>query len=203
MPPVLPSRALPDAPDPGTRANLCDPRLLFDSHLAFVWRNLRRLGVPELQVEDAAQDVFLVVHRRWDTWSPTRSTVETWLFGIALRVARNYRRSQQRRLAWFASSTGHEALQEAPAATDGPAEILARREAAAVFERALAALDEPKRAVFLLVDVEQLAVPEAASLLGTNLNTAYWRLRKARLAFRRALERIRAKEDALDRGTRP
>jgi RNA polymerase sigma-70 factor (ECF subfamily) len=185
------------------RASVRDPRQLFDSHLAFVWRNLRRLGVPELQVEDAAQDVFLVVHRRWDTWSPALSTVETWLFGIALRVARNYRRSQQRRLAWLLPSTGHASLHEAPAVTDGPAEILAQREAAAVFERALAALDESKRAVFLLVDVEQLAVPEAARVLGINLNTAYWRLRKARLAFRRALHRIRAKEDAPDRENRP
>ena len=180
----------------------CDPRQLFDSHLSFVWRNLRRLGVPDSQVEDAAQDVFLVVHRRWDTWDINLSTVETWLFGIVLRVAHNYRRAQQRRLAWLLPATDPHALQNAPAPADGPAELLARREAAAVFERALAHLDERKRAVFLLVDVEQLPVPEAAAALGINLNTAYWRLRKARLTFRRALGRMRTAEDSLDRGNR-
>jgi RNA polymerase sigma-70 factor (ECF subfamily) len=179
-----------------------DPRQLFDSHLAFVWRNLRRLGVPDSQVEDAAQDVFLVVHRRWDTWDVNLCAVETWLFGIVLRVAHNYRRSQQRRLAWLLPATDSQAFQNAPAPTDGPAEVLARREAAVVFERALASLDEPKRAVFLLVDVEQLPVPEAAAALGINLNTAYWRLRKARLTFRRTLGRMRSAEDSLDRGKR-
>jgi RNA polymerase sigma-70 factor (ECF subfamily) len=186
----------------GTSKAACEPRQLFDSHLAFVWRNLRRLGVPDYQVEDAAQDVFLVVHRRWDTWDANLSTVETWLFGIVLRVAHNYRRSQQRRLAWLPPATDPQALQNAPASSDGPAELLARREAAAILERALAQLDEPKRAVFLLVDVEQLPVPAAAAALGINLNTAYWRLRKARLTFRRALCRLRTTEDSPDRGRR-
>jgi RNA polymerase sigma-70 factor (ECF subfamily) len=202
MSPFSSPQAARDAPDSRTPVAAYDPRQLFDSHLAFVWRNLRRLGVPDSQVEDAAQDVFLVVHRRWNSFSPALSTVETWLFGIVLRVARNYRRSQQRRLAWILPNSGRDSLRETPALTDGPAEILAQREAVAVFERALAHLDEAKRTVFLLVDVEQLAVPQAATALGINLNTAYWRLRKARLAFRRALERVRAKEANPDWGGR-
>jgi RNA polymerase sigma-70 factor (ECF subfamily) len=183
---------------PRTAAGI-DARQLFDSHLAFVWRNLRRLGVPESLVEDAAQDVFLVVHRRWDTWKAELSTVETWLFGILLRVARNYRRAQQRRLAWLLPAAGPKTMQEAPALTDGPAEILAQREAARLFERALAPLDEAKRSVFLLVDLEQMTVPQAASTLGINTNTAYWRLRQARLAFRSALLRLRAQDDEAHR----
>jgi RNA polymerase sigma-70 factor (ECF subfamily) len=202
MTPPPQSHAVAQAPvlETGPRQPACDPRQLFDSHLPFVWRNLRRLGVADSQVEDAAQDVFLVVHRRWDTWDVSLSTVETWLFGIVLRVAHNYRRAQQRRLAWLLPAADPQALQNAPAATDGPAEVLARREAAAVFERALAHVDEAKRAVFLLVDVEQLPVPEAAAALGINLNTAYWRLRKARLTFRRVLARMRGAEEPLARG---
>jgi RNA polymerase sigma-70 factor (ECF subfamily) len=203
MPPLAPSLPPNSGPAPGAPAAAYDPRQLFDSHLPFVWRNLRRLGVPDSLVEDAAQDVFLVVHRRWESWRPELSTVETWLFGIVLRVARNHRRAQQRRLLWILPVTGRERLPEASAPCDGPAEILARREAVALFERTLTEIDEPKRAVFLLVDVEQLAVPEAATALGINLNTAYWRLRKARLTFRRVLARIRAKEEALQRGNGP
>jgi RNA polymerase sigma-70 factor (ECF subfamily) len=203
MPPLAPPQVHQPGTDAGARAGACDPRQLFDTHLPFVWRNLRRLGVPETLVEDAAQDVFLVVHRRWDTWRPELSTVETWLFGIVLRVARNHRRAQQRRLLWFLPGAASDRLPEPPTSLDGPAEILARREAVALFERTLAEIDASKRAVFLLVDVEQLAVPEAAATLGINLNTAYWRLRKARLAFRRGLARLRAKEEALQRGYRP
>lgn len=208
-----PDGMLPQSPPPQPLASVAqassgvapqafDLRQLFESHLAFVWRNLRRLGVPPSMVEDATQDVFLVVHRRGDSFRPERSTVETWLFGIVLRVARNYRRAQQRRLAWFLPIASRKTFQEAATPDDGPAEILAQRESARAFDRALDALDEAKRAVFLLVDVEQLAVPEAAAALGINLNTAYWRLRKARIAFRRALMRLRA-HDGGPRGDRP
>jgi RNA polymerase sigma-70 factor (ECF subfamily) len=197
MPPQSLVPAVESAPEvpPGT----LDLRQLFESHLAFVWRNLRRLGVPGPQVEDATQDVFLVVHRRADSFRADLSTVETWLFGIVLRVARNYRRAQQRRLMWLLPAPSRRIVQEMPTLEDGPAEILAQREAARVFEAALDALDEAKRGVFLLVDVEQLPVPQAASALGINTNTAYWRLRKARLAFRRALLRLRA-HDGHERG---
>ena len=175
------------------------PHRLFESHLPFVWRNLRRFGVPESLVEDAAQDVFLVVHRRWESWQVERSTVETWLFGIVLRVAHNYRRAQQRRLARLLPAHDRGLLLEAPSQADGPAEIFARREAVAIFERALTKIDESKRAVFLMIDVEQMTVPEAAEALGINLNTAYWRLRRARIAFRRALAKARATDNDLDR----
>ena len=73
------------------------PRQLYDSHFSFVWRNLRRLGVPDAILEDAAQDVFLVVHRRWDSFDARWSSVETWLFGILMRVARNHQHSLHRR----------------------------------------------------------------------------------------------------------
>jgi len=192
----------PRAARPPTAENV-EPHRLFDSHLSFVWRNLRRLGVRESQVEDATQDVFLVVHRRWESWQPERSAVETWLFGIVLRVAHNYRRAQQRRLAWLLPTFDRRVLQEAPSQADGPAEILAQREAAALFERALTKIDENKRAVFLMVDVEQMTVPEAASALGINLNTAYWRLRDARMSFRRALTKLGARDNELDRRSRP
>jgi len=203
MAPLPCTPAVPDPPLPRTAPADVDPRQLFDSHLAFVWRNLRRLGVPEVLVEDAAQDVFLVVHRRWDSWQAARSTVETWLFGIVLRVAHNYRRAQQRRQAWLLPGHGRGALPEVPSSADGPAEILAQREAAVVFESALAPLDEDRRALFLMIDVEQMSVPQAATALGINVNTAYWRLRQARMAFRRALAKLRARDGDLDRRKRP
>jgi RNA polymerase sigma-70 factor, ECF subfamily len=168
------------------------PRRLYDSHFPFVWRNLRRLGVPDSILEDAAQDVFLVVHRRWDSFDARWSSVETWLFGILMRVARNHRRSLRRR-AWVVPSTG-EIVEVVPSTQAGPAELVARREAVVLLDRLLDALDDDKRAIVVLVDVEQLSVPQAAEALDVNLNTAYWRLRTARTQLRKALVRIKAAE---------
>jgi RNA polymerase sigma-70 factor (ECF subfamily) len=157
-----------------------------------VWRSLRHLGVPDALVEDAAQDVFLVVHRRWDSFDARWSSVETWLFGILLRVARTYRRSLRRR-SWVVPST-REVVEVVPSPAASPAELVARREAAALLDRLLDALDDDKRAIIVLVDVEQLSVPQAAEALSVNLNAAYWRLRTARNQLRRALARIKAAE---------
>jgi RNA polymerase sigma-70 factor, ECF subfamily len=167
---------------------------LYDSHLHVVWRNLRRLGVPEESLEDAAQDVFVAVHRRLYTYDPNASSVETWLFGIAIRVVQYHRRSLRRRLArlvrWFQEGP----MDEASSALDDPAEIVAKREAAGVLDGILDELPDEQREVLVLVDVEQLSVPEAASVLGINLNTAYTRLRAARLRFQRAVDQLRAAE---------
>jgi RNA polymerase sigma-70 factor (ECF subfamily) len=175
----------PTSPDP-------TPRQLYDSHFPFVWRNLRRLGVPDTILEDAAQDVFLVVHRRWDSFDARWSSVETWLFGILMRVARNHRRSLRRR-SWAIPSTG-DLVEVVPSPAAGPAELVARREAVALLDRLLDSLDEDKRAIIVLVDIEQLSVPQAAESLEVNLNTAYWRLRTARTQLRKSLARIRATE---------
>ena len=137
------------------------PSSLYESHFNFAWRNLARLGVPEVLLEDATQDVFLTLHRRFSTYDSSRSSIETWLFGIVLRVARGHRRTLRRRLLrlvpWF--ETASEVV-AAPA--DDPLESTAKRQAARVLQRLLDSLDESKRAILILVDLEQLSVPEAA-----------------------------------------
>jgi len=192
MPSARTSDAVRAAGAPVPTAPDLTPRQLYDSHFAFVWRNLRRLGVPDAILEDAAQDVFLVVHRRWDSFDSRWSSVETWLFGILLRVARNHRRSLRRR-AWAIPSTG-DVVEVVPSPAAGPAELVARREAVAMLDRLLDSLDDDKRAIIVLVDIEQLSVPQAAESLDVNLNTAYWRLRTARTQLRKSLSRIRAAE---------
>ncbi len=187
-----PSAAMPAPPD-------LTPHRVYDAHFSFVWRNLRRLGVPEASLEDAAQDVFLVVHRRWDTFDARWSSVETWLFGIVMRVAKNHRRSARRR-AWAVPSG--DVADVLPSPDDSPAEVVARREAAALLDRLLDALDDDRRAIVVLVDVEQMTVRQAAEALGLNLNTAYWRLRAARRELQAAVQRIRATERRTAGGAR-
>src|SRR5262245_35620338 len=88
------ARARPKRPDAAPPALSFEA--VYDEHAETVSRGLRRLGVPDASVDDALQDVFVVVHRRLGEFEG-RSTLRTWLFGIALGVARNYRRSARRR----------------------------------------------------------------------------------------------------------
>ena len=149
---------------------------VYEQHVAFVWRTLRSFGVAEAQLEDATQDAFVVVHRRLSEWEG-RAALTTWLFAIARRVAGGYRRKRGRAEQRNAPlDDKHEDSADTFAA-------LSRAQAAATVMAILDTLDEDKRIVFALVELEQLAVPEVARMLELNLNTAYSRLRLARAAF--------------------
>jgi RNA polymerase sigma-70 factor (ECF subfamily) len=144
---------------------------IYAAHFTFVWRILRTFGVADAALEDAAQDVFVVVHRRLPEFEG-RAAVTTWLFAIARRVAGGYRRRRTT-----------ETLADEPAGTADTFAALSRAEATTTVLAILDTLDEDKRVVFALVELEQLSVPEVARLLDLNLNTAYSRLRLARQAF--------------------
>ena len=178
------------------------PAGLYETHLRFVWRNLRRFGVAHELLEDAAQDVFVAVHRRWDSYNPRASSIETWLFGIVIRVAHYHRRTLRRRLARLVPWLQEKGLHEVSSGTDGPLDIAEKREAVILLDRLLDSLSERQREILVLVDVEQISVPEAAGLLGSNLNTAYTRLRAARNQFQAAVDRLRATEGRRDGGGR-
>jgi RNA polymerase sigma-70 factor (ECF subfamily) len=161
--------------------------VVYEEHFDFVWRSLRRLGIADAQVDDAVQDVFVVVHRRLGEFEG-RSTMKTWLFGIALRVASVHRRTAARRPT--------EPLDEdlPDQAGNLPADALSEAaEAARLVHRLLDCLDEDRRAVFVLAELEQMTAPEISVALGVNLNTVYSRLRLARRDFDAALARHRAR----------
>jgi RNA polymerase sigma-70 factor, ECF subfamily len=80
---------LPDAPGEAS-----DLRAIYRAHGRFVWLSLQRLGVQPSDLDDVAQDVFVIVHRRLDSFD-RRARVTTWLFGICMRVAANYRRRRR------------------------------------------------------------------------------------------------------------
>ena len=66
-------------------------RGVYRQHARFVWLSLQRLGIHVSDLDDVAQDVFVIVHKRLRTFD-RRSRLTTWLFGICMRVAANYRR---------------------------------------------------------------------------------------------------------------
>lgn len=160
---------------------------VYRAYFGFVWRCLRGLGVPERQLDDAAQDVFVAVHRRLDEFRG-ESSLRTWLYGILRNVAANQRRSERRR-------GGVSALDSEPVATGPrPDESAQDRQAADFVAGFVAGLDDKKRDVFVLGLIEQLTMPEVAETLGVPLNTAYTRLRSVRQEFTRALARRRESE---------
>jgi RNA polymerase sigma-70 factor (ECF subfamily) len=154
---------------------------VYQAHVRFVWRTIRSFGVAEAQLEDAVQDVFVVVHRRLAEFAG-RARIETWLFAIARRVAGAYRRTAMRK------SDRNDAIDDVVlASADDTFAALSRAQAAAAVAAVLDTMDEDKRIVFALVELEQMSVPDVAELLSINLNTAYSRLRLARRAFESAV----------------
>jgi RNA polymerase sigma-70 factor (ECF subfamily) len=149
---------------------------LYSQYFDFVWRSLRRLGVGPAVVEDAVQDTFVILHRRFEDLRPDASA-KAFLFGIALRVAHDYRRTARRKGADRLD------LDSAISKEAGPFERTAKAEAVRVLERFLESLDEDKRAVFALAELEGMTAPEISDALSVNLNTVYSRLRMSRERF--------------------
>ena len=158
---------------------------VYEQHFDFVWRSARRLGVPESAVDDVVQEVFLVVHRQLASFEG-RSSMKTWLFGILHNLVLRERRTWARRERPHAI----EPVEPEPA----PDQQLAEQQARRLLHALLAELDDDKRAVFVLADLEQMSAPEIAEATGLKLNTVYSRLRLARAEMERALARHRARE---------
>ncbi|MFO0759273.1 MAG: sigma-70 family RNA polymerase sigma factor [Byssovorax sp.] len=157
----------------------------FAEYAPFVWRSLRRLGVREADVEDVCQEVFLVVHRRLADFEG-RSSLRTWIYGICLRSAARYRRRPHRGREDIASTPPEQTV--APTQDDD----LERRQALAQLDRALDELDDDKRAVFVLYELEELTMAQIAEAAGCPIQTAYSRLHAARRIVTAALSRVSA-----------
>jgi len=158
-------------------------RATYAEYFALVWRSLRRLGVHDSEIEDAVQDVFLVVFRRRSEFE-RRSTVRTWIYGIVLRVAKDYRRASHRR-ARRVEALG--ASLAPPPHAPGPDEEAERREACRVLTAALARLADEAREIIVLVELEQLSVKEAAQALDINVRACQRRLKRAHEALEQTL----------------
>jgi RNA polymerase sigma-70 factor (ECF subfamily) len=184
----LPKELVLDPPSVAPSGEL-SAAALFHEHAAFAWRLLRRLGVPDADAEDACQEVFVTVHRRLASFEG-RSSTRTWIYGICVRVAADYRKR--------AAARREEASQRPPdQSVDAHQEDdVAGREARAPLDRVLDELADDRRAAFVLYEIEELSLKELAAVLGCPLQTAYSRLQAARREVEEALRRLRAKEDA-------
>jgi RNA polymerase sigma-70 factor (ECF subfamily) len=158
----------------------------------FVWRSARRLGVNEAAIEDVVQEIFVIVHRQLPTFEG-RSSLRTWLYGVVLRVVREHRRVTFRADA-RRSPLSESAREAVPDFRALPDEACERAQAAEVLELVLDEMTPERREVFVMAELEQIAIPEIAALTGDNLNTVYSRLRLAREEFERSAARHRARD---------
>jgi RNA polymerase sigma-70 factor, ECF subfamily len=154
---------------------------IYRAHHAFVWRTLYHFGLRGDEVGDSVQDVFLVVHRRLEDFDG-RTPIRNWLYGIARRVASDARKRGQRRAT-------HLRLVPDPSSQADERRLHEQASAARLVDRFLELLDDDKREVFVLAEVEGMTAPEIAEILGVNVNTIYARLRAARLRFQREVDR--------------
>jgi RNA polymerase sigma-70 factor (ECF subfamily) len=182
------------APEPGERAN--DPpvsrdrriKALVEAHYDFIWRSLRRRGLPPEAADDAAQQVFMVASRRLDDL--VQGAERSFLYRTAVRVGSDARRGHLRQ----AARSSPEDVTQAIDPTPNPEELTDRKRARALLDKLLETLDEDLREVFVLFELDGMGVPEIASLLGIPQGTCASRLRRAREAFKDGIKRLHARQ---------
>ncbi len=159
-------------------------RELVAAHMSFVWRSLRRLGVPNADADDLAQDAFLIASRRLDTVAP--ECERSFLFGTAMRLAAAWRRGQR-----VQGRSRSDAVDAEHAPGPGADDALGVHRERAAFGQALDALSEELRVVFVLCELDELTMAEVAARLNLPHGTVASRLRRARADFRSRVLRMR------------
>jgi RNA polymerase sigma-70 factor (ECF subfamily) len=160
---------------------------LLRSHYASVWRTLRQLGVGEAHVDDATQEVFIVLSRRLT--EVREGSERTFLLSSAVRVAANYRRS------WHVR---HEVADEQALATERDPrptveQMLDQKRLRQAFDDLLQRWPDEIRTAFVLFELEGLTAPEIAQITETKLGTVTSRLRRGRELFQAGAQRLRAR----------
>ncbi len=161
-------------------------RALVEAHFDLVWRTLRRLGVASAELDDAAQQVFIVASRKMGIIEVGGE--RRYLVGISVRVASDARRTQRRRRE-VGEEDAVERADDVPAQED----LLDRKRAREMLDRVLETLPGDLRTAFVLFELEGMSAPEVAAVLDVPLGTATSRLRRAREAFHERVEVIAAR----------
>jgi len=155
---------------------------VYERYFEFVWRSLRLLGVARFALDDAVQDVFGAIARQLPRFEG-RSSLRTWVFGIAEYTAANHRRSARRKSAPLEPLNDDLASDE-----PGPHAHAEARQLKDVIFHFCEELDAGRRAVFVLGVLEEVPAAEIAELLEIPVNTVYSRSRALKRALRERLE---------------
>jgi RNA polymerase sigma-70 factor (ECF subfamily) len=165
--------------------SLDDFQTIYREHYPAIWRFLLHLGVRKSDVADVTHNVFLIAYRKLGTFEH-RSSMRTWLCGIAFRVGRGFLKSSAVRLEVSDADVGVTDT----GSPDSSLEMSRHSGELALAERLLEALPAEQREVFVLHELEQMTGTEIAELMGTSLGTVRSRLRRARDSFRKQLAEL-------------
>ena len=160
---------------------------LFRLHAPFVARFLFRLGVGPDAIDDAVQEVFLVVHRQGG-YRPGAARPTSYLANLALHAASAHRRAQRRRRDRETDA----AVEDVAAPASGPVEVLETNESLRRLQGLLGCLDPDLRSTLILVEIEGETCASIAAAMQIPVGTVYWRLHQARKKFQKALQSFEA-----------
>lgn len=153
----------------------------------FIWATLQRLGVRSSDLDDAYQEVFVVVHRRLGDYDPSLP-LRPWLFGICVRVvAASKRRAHVRREQLV------DEMPEGDAHAPSPEDRADRANNQRILQLVLDELDLERRAVFVMYEIDELPCDQIAEMTGVPVGTVHSRLHAARKDFQRAAARWQAR----------
>jgi len=154
----------------------------FDRELDYLFWTLQRLGARPSDTEDLLQDIFAVLHNAWASLDTTRP-LRPWLFGVAFRLVRTYRRRQAR-------ETPREDV-DTPDGAPSPEANLQEQQSLALLSAALQRVPEARRAVLVLHELDGVEVVEIARRLSISRFGVYARLRKGRKELASAVRSLR------------
>jgi RNA polymerase sigma-70 factor, ECF subfamily len=149
---------------------------LYEAEFTHVWHTLRRFGVQDRDLEDLCHDVFVAFYGARDRYDQSRP-LRPWLTGIAFRIASDYRRRAGHRRELSGQTV------DSPSTDPRADDMLSARQEQDLVIGALATMEEDRRAVLVMHDLDGHSMPVIAEALGLLLNTAYSRLRLARVDF--------------------
>ena len=161
-----------------------DAGTLFRQHASFVANFLARIGVPRTELEDIVQEVFTTAHRKGG-YKPGVARPTTWLANLAMQINANRRRGQQRARVQADMGPVERAVDPRAQASD----VVASRQALSDVQSALASMDDEKRALFVLFEIEGEPCDAIAAALQVPVGTVYSRLHAARKQFNKAYRR--------------
>jgi RNA polymerase sigma-70 factor, ECF subfamily len=162
---------------------------VYEEYFDLVWSAARQLGVPPEAIDDVVQEIFVVIHARLGSVQQVES-LRSWVYGVARRTVSTYRRARRSRDVTGAQYAEVAGWLEPLPPTPQDISLLADRQK--LLLRLLSELDELKREVFVLSEIEGFTAPEIAEALEVPVNTVYSRLRTARQAFEQAVARYKA-----------
>lgn len=166
-----------------------DSSELFRRYGRYVASFLARMGVPASDLDDLMQEVFLVAHKNGG-YVPGPAKPTTYLSNIAFKAVVSHRRKLKTR--------GFVGLNDdlvARASNGKNAELQREHEQKLeILAQVLDTLDEDKRAVFVMAELQGETVVSIAAGLGIPVDTAYSRLRAARKKFRASVLALSAEQ---------